>query len=174
MDMSLSKLQGVGDGQGGLACYSPWDCKESDTTERLNWTDFPLCLFCFASFSVISHGHEYNYLPSTLEFFWGFPGGSVVINPPANAGDAGLISGLGRCPGGRKGSILAWKIPWTEDPGGLQSMGLQRVGYNWATGHTCTHTWVFLVNRQTKSGCGLGDPSHRWILVPLLFKFSLK
>ena len=27
-------------------------------------------------------------------------------------------------------SILAWKIPWTEDPGGLQSMGLQRVGYN--------------------------------------------
>ena len=35
MDMSLSKL-GVGDGQGGLACCSPWDCKESDLTERLN------------------------------------------------------------------------------------------------------------------------------------------
>ena len=30
-------------------------------------------------------------------------------------------------------SILAWKIPWTEEPGGLQSMGLQRVGHNWAT-----------------------------------------
>ena len=30
---------GVGDGQGGLACCSPWDCKESDTMERLNWTD---------------------------------------------------------------------------------------------------------------------------------------
>jgi len=27
-------------------------------------------------------------------------------------------------------SILAWKIPWTEEPDGLQSMGLQRVGYN--------------------------------------------
>ena len=27
-------------------------------------------------------------------------------------------------------SILAWRIPWTEEPGGLQSMGLQRVGYN--------------------------------------------
>ena len=27
-------------------------------------------------------------------------------------------------------SILAWKIPWTEEPGGLQSMGLQRVGPN--------------------------------------------
>ena len=33
MDMSLSKLQGVGDGQGSLACRSPWDCKESDITE---------------------------------------------------------------------------------------------------------------------------------------------
>ena len=30
-------------------------------------------------------------------------------------------------------SILAWKIPWTEEPGGLQSMGLQRVGHDWAT-----------------------------------------
>ena len=29
-------------------------------------------------------------------------------------------------------SILAWRIPWTEDPGGLQSMGSQRVGYNWS------------------------------------------
>ena len=30
---------GVGDGQGGLACCSPWGCKESDTTEQLNWTE---------------------------------------------------------------------------------------------------------------------------------------
>ena len=30
-------------------------------------------------------------------------------------------------------SILAWRIPWTEEPGGLQSMGSQRVGHNWAT-----------------------------------------
>ena len=29
----------VGDGQGGLVCYSPWGRKEADTTERLNWTD---------------------------------------------------------------------------------------------------------------------------------------
>ena len=36
MDMSLSKLWGVGDGQGGLACCSPWGCKELDTTEGLN------------------------------------------------------------------------------------------------------------------------------------------
>ena len=36
-------------------------------------------------------------------------------------------------------SIPAWRIPWTEEPGGLQSMGLQRVGHNRAT-HTHTHT----------------------------------
>ena len=38
-------------------------------------------------------------------------------------------------------SILAWRIPWTEDPGGIQSMGSQRVGHDWA--HTHTHTgWM--------------------------------
>ena len=36
MDTDLSKLQGVGEGQGGLVCCSPWGLKESDTTERMN------------------------------------------------------------------------------------------------------------------------------------------
>ena len=36
-------------------------------------------------------------------------------------------------------SILAWRIPWTKEPGGLQSMESQRVGYDWATNtHTVT------------------------------------
>ena len=53
--------------------------------------------------------------------------------PPANAGDAGdtgSIPGSGRSPGGGNGNPLqypAWKFPWTEGPGGLQSIGLQRV-----------------------------------------------
>ena len=38
----------------------------------------------------------------------GFPGGSVVKNPPANAGDAGLIPGLGRSPGGGHGNPLQY------------------------------------------------------------------
>ena len=38
-------------------------------------------------------------------------------------------------------SIFSWRIPWTEEPGRLQSVGLQRVGHNWATNtHTHTHT----------------------------------
>ena len=37
-------------------------------------------------------------------------------------------------------SILAWEIPWTEQPGGLQAMGSQRVGHDLAAEHTCTLT----------------------------------
>ena len=41
-------------------------------------------------------------------------------------------------------SIFAWRIPWTEEPGGLQSMGLQRVGHDWVTNtHTHIHTRFF-------------------------------
>ena len=64
---------------------------------------------------------------------WAFPGGTVVKNLPANAGDVGLTPGPGKSPRGRNGnhsSILAWKIPWTEEPGRLQSTGLQRAGHD--------------------------------------------
>ena len=36
-------------------------------------------------------------------------------------------------------SILVWKVTWTEEPGGIQSTGSQRVRHNLATGHTHTH-----------------------------------
>jgi len=52
----------------------------------------------------------------------GFPGGSVVKNLPANAGDTGSIPGFGRCPREGNGNPLqwvTWKIPWTEEPCGL-------------------------------------------------------
>ena len=39
-------------------------------------------------------------------------------------------------------SILAWRIPWTEEPGGLQSMGSQRVGHDRTT-NTLTWSWMF-------------------------------
>ena len=40
----FEQAPGVGDGQGSLVCCSPWGRKESDTTERLNWTDWTLCI----------------------------------------------------------------------------------------------------------------------------------
>ena len=60
----------------------------------------------------------------------GFPGGAVVENSPANAGDMDSVPSLGQEDPLEKGmathsSILAWRIPWTEEPGGLQSMESQ-------------------------------------------------
>ena len=65
----------------------------------------------------------------TLRGFLGFPGDSVVKNPPANAGDTGLILGLGRSPGEGNGSQRPYsclEIQWMEEPGKLQSMGSQK------------------------------------------------
>ena len=46
-------------------------------------------------------------------------------------------------------NILAWRIPWIEEPGGLQSMGSQRVGHNGATNMRArTHTHTLLVGSQ--------------------------
>ena len=63
----------------------------------------------------------------------GFHGGSEVKNLPAM--QETWVRSLGREDPLEKGvathsSILAWKIPWTEEPGWLQSTGLQRVGHN--------------------------------------------
>ena len=55
----------------------------------------------------------------------GFPGGSVVKNQPANAGDMDSSPGLGRSPEeemANHSSVLAWEIAWTEEPSGLPSM----------------------------------------------------
>ena len=67
---------------------------------------------------------------------WGFPGGSVVKNPPAMqelqemwvgslVPEDPLEEGMAT-----HSSILAWRIPWTEEPGGLQSLGSQRVRHD--------------------------------------------
>ena len=72
---------GVGDGQGGLECCDSWGRKESDTTERLTWSDL-----CILEKAMAPHS-----------------------------------------------STVAWKIPWMEEPGRLQSMGSRRVGHDWAT-----------------------------------------
>ena len=66
----------------------------------------------------------------------GFPGGLAIKNPPANAGDAGSIPSSGRSPGEEMvthSSILAWEIPQTGEPGGLQSMGHKEVGHDLLT-----------------------------------------
>ena len=101
---------GVGDGQGSLACCTSRGRKESDTTERLNWTDiadhwttsFWTCkgpLTC-GFFSIVN--------TRVLQDLWGFPGDSVIKNPPASTRDVGLIPGSRRSPGEGNGNPLQY------------------------------------------------------------------
>ena len=80
-------------------------------------------------------GKNYPAVRSTLHFLVA----EMVKNLPATAGgrrEAGSIPGSGRSLEEEMAthpSILAWIIPWTEEPGGLQSLGSQRVGHDWVT-----------------------------------------
>ena len=47
-------------------------------------------------------------------------------------------------------SILAWEIPWTEEPGGLQSMGLQRIVHDWVRMQVHVRTWLVAEWRMTQ------------------------
>ena len=84
------------------------------------------------------------------ENFWdnnyryrGFPGGWDGKESVCNLGDPGLVPGSGRAPGVGSGNQLrySWRIPWTNQPGGLQSMGSQRVGHDCGTKHLMIDTW---------------------------------
>ena len=80
---------------------------------------------------VISASSFYNPFYKILtsyssDFPGGFPGGSVGKESALKAGDPGSTHGQEYPLGGRNdyhSSILAWRIPWTEEPGGLQFMG---------------------------------------------------
>ena len=83
----------------------------------------------------------------------------VVKNLPASTGDVrdmASVLRLGRSPRGGYGthsSILTWRIPWTEDPGGLQSLGLQRVRHDWVTNAFtfCSHVTRVLLMFKTST-----------------------
>ena len=49
-------------------------------------------------------------------------------------------------------TILAWRIPWTEEPGGLQFMGSQRIGHDWETNKK-----IIIIERERKSASSIGD-----------------
>ena len=99
-----------------------------------------ICMVVTPFYIPISHAQEFQFLhviiiiilKSLLNLLC-FQGGSVVKNLPAiqkiqvrslgqeNPLEEGMVP---------HSSILAWKIPWREEPGGLQSKGLPRVGHN--------------------------------------------
>ena len=99
-------LPGKSHGRRSLVGYSPWGCKESDTTEWLH--------FHFGTSWVAQMVKRLLTMQETQ------------------------VRSLGREDPLEKevaahSSTLAWKIPWTEESGRLQSMGSQRVGHDWAT-----------------------------------------
>ena len=84
-----------------------------------------------------------------------FPTRHSGKNTSVTAGDARLIPGSGRSPLEEEmatcPSILDWEIPWTEEPGGLQSIGSQRARHNWTHTHTHTHTHtLYLVSSSVR------------------------
>ena len=87
--------------------------------------------------------------PSDIKYYLSLDWASQ--NLPASAGDmrdSSSIPGLGRSPGeedmANYSSILAWRIPWTEEPGGLQSMRAQRAQHDWSD-LACMYPWVLLL-----------------------------
>ena len=102
-----------------------------------------------------------------LSYFCGSDGKESACN----SRDLGLILRSERSPGERNGCSLQYffslRIPWTEEPGGLQSMGLQRVGCDWVT-NTCTFQAT-----STRQEVGLsGSISTFWNLCLMLKHFG--
>ena len=80
-----------------------------------------------AQFSLMSYRDLFIILVFCLStLLMGFPGGSEVKASACKAGDPGSVPGWGRSPGegmATHSSILAWRMPWMEEPGRLQSRG---------------------------------------------------
>ena len=153
---------GVGHGQGGLACCGSWGCKESDTTEQLNWTELRDSLIpvsqsvwyttlikwrikimissinaekCLTKFNLIydqklpTKWYRGNILQHNKgHICWASLVAQMVNHLPVMRETR--VWFLGREDPLEKemaihSSTLAWKIPWTEEPDRLQSMGSQ-------------------------------------------------
>ena len=127
----FEQASGGGDGQEGLVCYSPWDQKESDTTEQLNWAELIFLCYRPQSLWCSEKGMRWD-----LNSAWGGKTQQWSESLLLQVIFPGFISDLifraekAMLP---HSSTLAWKIPWTEEPGGLQSSGSLRVGHDWAT-----------------------------------------
>ena len=110
---------GVGDGQGSLACYSPWGCNELDTTVQLNGegNGTPLQYSCLenptdgGTWWVAVHGVVTSWTRLS-DFTFTFHFHALEKEMATHS------------------SVLAWRIPGMGEPGGLPSMGLHRVGHD--------------------------------------------
>ena len=108
------------------SCWRWWRTGKSDVLQSM-WLQIVRC----------DWATEWCTLKCVVDIAWSTQQ-SGLPNLPANAGATGntsSIPGSGRSPAGGNGNLLqqsCWRIPRTEEPGVLQSLGLQRVRHNWA------------------------------------------
>ena len=115
--------RGVGDGQGGLVCCNSWGRKESDTTEQLNWTEH----ICKESRKMVLMNLFARQEPQETGIR------SLGWEDPLEEGTA------------THSSVLACRIPWTEEPGRLQSIVLQsRTWQKRLSMQACTHLRIWM------------------------------
>ena len=148
MDVEFEWTPGDGDGQGGLACCDSWGRKESDTTERLNWTEVYqvhtvhgvlkariLVCHCLLHWKDWCRNWNSNTLATWCEEL-------THLKRPwcwerLKAGGEGDDRGWDDWMASPTQWTWVWASFeswwWTGKPGMLQSMGSQRVGHNWVT-----------------------------------------
>ena len=146
----FEQAPGDGEGQGSQACYSPWGCKELDTTEWLNnnnnfsLINWKMGIWEFKGFNEIKYIHACSVESYSLRA-WEDPLEKEMAS---------------------YSSIFAWKIPWMEEPAKLPSMGLQChtqlsnfTSLHFATPWTAAHQ-TLSVESPTQEYCsGLPLPS---------------
>ena len=131
-----------------LAGYSPWDRKESDTTEHA-------CIIYHLLLQIIRclrRLSEFTSLVHEKLFCWLSICSASCCKDKSDDFQALYMSELkqeiiwGKSNSLEEemaihSSIPAWRIPWTEEPGGVQFMGAHRIGHDWAPTHIHTTCW---------------------------------
>ena len=135
--------------------------------EQSYWLHFPNSSACFVALcqNVALHAMSQTFplfpisqtfpLYGDLRSVGAFQVALVVKNSLAKAGDIEMqVQSLGQEDPleevvATHSSILAWRIPWTEEPWGLQSMGSQRVGHDWRDLEQHSAWWILIVTSKT-------------------------
>ena len=152
---SSTLLPGKSHGWRSLVGCSPWGLEELDTTEQLHFHFLLLCIgegngnplqcsclenprdrgaWWAAVYGSHRVGHNWTDLAAVAAANTLYVTGIHLFQPPSQPGESmGAKASQLEKEMATHSNILAWKIPWTEEPGRLQSMGSQRVRYDWVT-----------------------------------------
>ena len=143
-----------------ILCFPLSSCPKSFPASG----SFPRSQFFISGGQSIGVSASVSVLPMLILLFkkkcgvkikWCFPGCSDYKESSCNSGELGLIRDLGRSTGEGNGYSLQYaclRIPWTEEPSRLNSMGLQRVRHDWVT-NTLGCAWILKLNLLKSRPC---------------------